>query len=163
MRGRGGVVVRGSNTISIHFSPSSSKLGRQSCWVACLLLCVSGGEQNNGLLQNSFPAMNNTHQSHWTLSFQKFPSKIHKLYIFFQLSTYSQIFHPLLTTGLLPLIALSVFNYKYVPIKHTFFVTKKCSATFAFSGLVFPRSQSFFLNFLGSHTQENTAVTCRWA
>jgi hypothetical protein len=29
-------------TISVHFSPSSSKLGRKSCWVACLLVCVSG-------------------------------------------------------------------------------------------------------------------------
>jgi hypothetical protein len=29
-------------TISIHFSPLPSKLGMQSCWVACLLACVSG-------------------------------------------------------------------------------------------------------------------------
>ncbi len=28
--------------LSIPLSPSPSKLGRQSCWVACLLLCVSG-------------------------------------------------------------------------------------------------------------------------
>jgi hypothetical protein len=28
--------------ISIPLSPSPSKLGRQTCWVACLLLCVSG-------------------------------------------------------------------------------------------------------------------------
>ncbi len=28
--------------ISIHLSPSPSKLGRQPCWVACLLVCVSG-------------------------------------------------------------------------------------------------------------------------
>jgi hypothetical protein len=29
-------------TISIHLSPSSSKLGRQSWWVSYFLLCVSG-------------------------------------------------------------------------------------------------------------------------
>jgi hypothetical protein len=29
------------NTISIHLSPAPSKLGRQSCWVACLFVCVS--------------------------------------------------------------------------------------------------------------------------
>jgi hypothetical protein len=28
-------------TISIPWSPSPSKLGRHSCWVACLLVCVS--------------------------------------------------------------------------------------------------------------------------
>ncbi len=28
-------------TISTYLSPSPSKLGRQPCWVACLLLCVS--------------------------------------------------------------------------------------------------------------------------
>jgi hypothetical protein len=27
---------------SVHLSPSPRKLGRQSCWVACLLICVSG-------------------------------------------------------------------------------------------------------------------------
>ncbi len=32
-------------TISIHLSPSPSKLGRQSCWVACLLVGVSGDDQ----------------------------------------------------------------------------------------------------------------------
>ncbi len=30
-------------TVSIHLSPSPSKFGRQSCLVACLLICVSGG------------------------------------------------------------------------------------------------------------------------
>ena len=29
-------------TISITLSPSPSKLGRQPCWVSCLLVCVSG-------------------------------------------------------------------------------------------------------------------------
>jgi hypothetical protein len=29
-------------TISIPLSPSPSKLGRQPCWAACLLVCVSG-------------------------------------------------------------------------------------------------------------------------
>ncbi len=29
-------------TISIPMSPSPSKLGMQPCWVACLLVCVSG-------------------------------------------------------------------------------------------------------------------------
>jgi hypothetical protein len=28
--------------ISVHLSPSHSKLGRQSCRVACILMCVSG-------------------------------------------------------------------------------------------------------------------------
>jgi len=30
------------HTISIHLSLSHKKLGRQSCWVACLVICVSG-------------------------------------------------------------------------------------------------------------------------
>ncbi len=30
------------DTISVPVSPSPSKLGRQPCWVACLLVCVSG-------------------------------------------------------------------------------------------------------------------------
>ncbi len=28
--------------ISIHLSPSPNKLGRQSCWITCFLVCVSG-------------------------------------------------------------------------------------------------------------------------
>ncbi len=28
--------------VSVHLSPSPRKLGRQSCWVACLLICISG-------------------------------------------------------------------------------------------------------------------------
>ncbi len=32
----------GSLGLSIPLSPLPSKLGRQSCWVACLLVCVSG-------------------------------------------------------------------------------------------------------------------------
>ncbi len=35
-------------TISIHLSPSSSKLSRPSCWLACLLVCVS--DSNSGKL-----------------------------------------------------------------------------------------------------------------
>jgi hypothetical protein len=31
------------DTISITLSSSHSKLGRQPCWVSCLLVCVSGG------------------------------------------------------------------------------------------------------------------------
>jgi hypothetical protein len=31
--------------ISIPFSPTPSKLDRQPCWVACLLVCVSGGDR----------------------------------------------------------------------------------------------------------------------
>jgi hypothetical protein len=30
------------HTISMPLSPSPSKLGRQACWVTCLLVCVSG-------------------------------------------------------------------------------------------------------------------------
>ncbi len=32
-------------TFSISLSPSPSKLGRQPCWVACLLVCVSGDDR----------------------------------------------------------------------------------------------------------------------
>ncbi len=43
------------DTISLHLFSSSSKLSRQSCWVACLLICVSGfflGFSYFQLLQN---------------------------------------------------------------------------------------------------------------
>ncbi len=33
------------------WSPSPSKMGRQPCWVACLLLCVSGFHSNFFLLR----------------------------------------------------------------------------------------------------------------
>ncbi len=33
-------------TISINFSPSPSKLGRQMCWVTCLLVCVYGPDNS---------------------------------------------------------------------------------------------------------------------
>jgi hypothetical protein len=32
---------------SLHLSPSSSKLGRQSCWVACQLINFSGGAHDS--------------------------------------------------------------------------------------------------------------------
>jgi hypothetical protein len=35
-------IFSSSYTISMPLSPSPSKLGRQPCWVACLLVCVSG-------------------------------------------------------------------------------------------------------------------------
>jgi hypothetical protein len=36
-------------TISTPLSPSPSKLGRQPCWVSCLVVCVSGLDQLNHL------------------------------------------------------------------------------------------------------------------
>ncbi len=40
-------------TISIPLSPSLSKLGRQPCWVSCLLVCVSGLDQLNLISRTS--------------------------------------------------------------------------------------------------------------
>ncbi len=35
--------------LTVHYFDSFfPKLGRQPCWVACLLVCVSGGEQKKG-------------------------------------------------------------------------------------------------------------------
>ncbi len=39
---RPGIIFSSPYTISIPLAPSPSMLGRQSCWVACLLVCVSG-------------------------------------------------------------------------------------------------------------------------
>ncbi len=36
-------------TLFQSFSPSPSKLGRQPCWVACLLVCVSGQNLTDNL------------------------------------------------------------------------------------------------------------------
>jgi hypothetical protein len=38
--------------ISISLSTSHFKLGRQSHWIACLLVCVSGGDRQTGFLTN---------------------------------------------------------------------------------------------------------------
>jgi hypothetical protein len=38
------------NIFSIPLSPSPSNLGRQPCWVACLLVCVSGQRQQKGVI-----------------------------------------------------------------------------------------------------------------
>ncbi len=42
------IFLSSPDTISIPVSPSPSKLGRhrQPCWVACLLVCVSGKERS---------------------------------------------------------------------------------------------------------------------
>jgi hypothetical protein len=40
-----GCSSRPSTKFSIPLSPSPSKLGRQPCWVACLLVCVSDGDK----------------------------------------------------------------------------------------------------------------------
>ncbi len=38
-------IFSSSYTISIPVSPSPRKLGKQPCWVACLLVCVFGNEE----------------------------------------------------------------------------------------------------------------------
>ncbi len=39
-------------------SPSPSKLGRQPCWVSCLLMCVSGLDQLNHLFNETLNWLN---------------------------------------------------------------------------------------------------------
>jgi hypothetical protein len=49
-------------TISIHMSPSPSKVGRQSWWVACLLVCCSlwhfNSKEKNSLAYHPIPLIN---------------------------------------------------------------------------------------------------------
>ncbi len=46
------LIFSSPNTTTIHFFPSPSKLVRQTCWVACLLVCVYGLNQKTEVCCN---------------------------------------------------------------------------------------------------------------